>query len=590
MKQLSKQLISIGLIILLASSSFSRINAAEIPVYEEAEMVVTATRTEVEPEQAPGMTEVITQTEIEASPATTVAEILTEKGLTVPSYGNAANASSIQMDGFSANQTLVLVNGNPVHTGNTGSVDLSYFPLSGVQQIEVVHGPMSALYGSGGLGGVVNIITDLTGDTATKVVVSGGSFDTYKTGLALQQEKFGIAMGGFTTDGEQENHYADSYYFLGQYDFYQNDSGYLIVDLAHRTKAGRTPGSLTWPSITDENIESNNLTLRGRHQQENLTWEYQLSGQGLDYECQDSYGYSRHETKQFQAELAGIYTVANHNFLGGVSLSQYQSKSTDTGKHTLDNSALILQDEWYLNDNWSLISGVRYDDTEHGKPLSPRFALINRVSPGFTWKIGYSKAFRAPTVNELFWPYYSNPDLKPEYSQRYEITGVWKYAKQNWELNLFHADIEDGVVNDANYIPQNIATMEADGAILVWRTQLNELISFGVRYAYLNKQDCNESAVYQDLNFFGREQISGDVTFGSGNWQFGLHLYRVARRVQNGSTAPNYNLVNLNYTYQFNPSFSGSLAVNNLTDEEYQVYKDYPMLTRQIILTLKHSF
>lgn len=593
--------------LLLFSLGFNALDifAEEPQVYQEDEVVVTATRTSEEKKETPGTTEVITKEEIDASGANTVAELLDKKGVVISTNGGTANAATVQLDGFSAGQTLVLVNGIPANTGSLGTVDLSYFPLSGIQKIEIVHGPLSALYGSNALGGVVNIITDLTGDPKTNLVMSGGSFNTGKIALGVQQRKFGIAVGGLYTEGDRERSRANMEHLLTQYDVYQNDTGYLTVNLGYWVKDSQSPGSLTYHPEADEYAKNGELDLRGQTRYGDWIWDYKVFGQSVRYHYDEvGQASSRYRTYTSGFDLAGQYSSGSHNFLNGFTLRRDDSKSTITGEHTLDNGALFLQDEWKISGQWKLVSGVRWDTgSVFSSPLMPRISLIHQATENLTLKLGFGKAFRSPTVNDLYYPADSwgmvgNPDLQPEISKRYEFSGEWKVGSQLLTMNAFRANVENGIewqydATEAKTMPVNITKMHVNGLILSWQKQLNKVMSTGIRYSWIDKSGWDEtSASYcNDLNYFGKHQLTYDIKLDYGDWTGGLDWHWVAKRsIQSVYEMPDYHLLNLNIGYRANAKLSYQLSINNVFDKEYQIHHDYPMPGREIIMSLNHTF
>ncbi|NLY76073.1 MAG: TonB-dependent receptor, partial [Firmicutes bacterium] len=215
----SKVLLFFSLFIL----SIVSVRADDLDIPEE-EVVVTATRTSQTRLESPGMTEVIDAEKVQASGATNVSELLAKEGFVVSSYGGASGAATFKLDGCDATQTLVLVNGIPENSGTMGEVDLSYFPTAGISKIEVAHGPLSSLYGSGALGGVVNIITDLTGEPLNSVSMAYGTTDRSKadtgdTAVSIRRNNYGLTFGGGRDDGFRANSKSENYFLLYQYDF-----------------------------------------------------------------------------------------------------------------------------------------------------------------------------------------------------------------------------------------------------------------------------------------------------------------------------------------------------------------------------------
>nr|PZN22206.1 MAG: TonB-dependent receptor [Pseudomonadota bacterium] len=129
---------------------------------ERVEIVVLGTRTKESSQRAQVRTEVVTRDEAERRGARTVGEALAgETSLQVQpnAYRYVGAPSGIQMQGLDGNRVLVLEDGEPVLGDANGIVDLDQLPLTSVERIEYVTGPMSALYGTNALGGVINVIT-----------------------------------------------------------------------------------------------------------------------------------------------------------------------------------------------------------------------------------------------------------------------------------------------------------------------------------------------------------------------------------------------------------------------------------------------
>jgi outer membrane receptor for ferrienterochelin and colicins len=154
-----------ALALALSALSGSVARADEAPPAKGAapvEVVVTGTRTPESTQRATVRTDVVTRAEAERRGATNVGEALQGTlGVQVnPSaYGFLGNPSAIQIQGFDLDRVLVLEDGERVIGGVGGAIDLAQVPLTDVSRIEVVAGPMSALYGASAIGGIVNILS-----------------------------------------------------------------------------------------------------------------------------------------------------------------------------------------------------------------------------------------------------------------------------------------------------------------------------------------------------------------------------------------------------------------------------------------------
>jgi outer membrane cobalamin receptor len=586
--------IGLGLMISLAlgsgSSAVAWADESELPVYEEEEVVITATRTKQEESKAPGKTEVITKEEIEASGAATVAEVLQREGVVISSYGGASGSATVQLDGATAKQTLILVNGIPANAGCLGELDLSYFPTAGVQKIEIAHGPLSSLYGANALGGVVNIITDLTSDTPlNQVTLSGGSNQYGQLGLTFQRNKFGIALGGRMSDGYRTYSKADNRFLMSQYDLVQNERDSLIFNFMYKAKKNQFPGSLTWLSNDDQFEETTSLDITGRHNFNDWVFEYKVFNQYINSEYEDNtyFTFSRHRANNYGANFAGVYNFENHELISGLMLKQEDFDSTNSGEHTWQSGAVFVQDNWKLHEKWQLVSGLRWDTgSQYSSPLCPRVNLNYLYSENLVLKIGYGKAFRAPTIHELYWSDYGNPNLQPEEGERYDLTGEWRQDRQSVILNLFYADIHNEI--STLYDQAHNFMTHTNGANINWKKAWNESFSTGLQYAWQDKKAWSETtqSYSTNKNDFGKNRYTLNMGYQWRLWSTNLNWNLVTER---NNDLPDYSVCDLIFNYQVNPKLKYQLSIANLTDEAYQVISGYPMPGREYYLTANYK-
>jgi outer membrane receptor for ferrienterochelin and colicins len=131
-------------------------------VFYAGEITVTGTRTEKRLADSPVATEIISAEEIENSSADTLSDVLDDYGLM---YSSNAMGDYIQLQGLGESRVLYLIDGRRVTGRVAGRINGDTLPLDNIERIEIVRGPQSALYGSDGIGGVVNIITKKPKDT-----------------------------------------------------------------------------------------------------------------------------------------------------------------------------------------------------------------------------------------------------------------------------------------------------------------------------------------------------------------------------------------------------------------------------------------
>ncbi len=162
------------------------------PSPEPVEVVVTGTRTKEDAQRATVRTDVVTREEAERRGARSVSDaLLDEPALDVQPSTNGV-AGAVSMRGLDGEHVLVLEDGVPVAGRSAGAVDLGELPIQSASRIEYVLGPMSALYGSDALGGVINVITGPPlheGPSATTQLETRSRHELYGVASASYQRR-----------------------------------------------------------------------------------------------------------------------------------------------------------------------------------------------------------------------------------------------------------------------------------------------------------------------------------------------------------------------------------------------------------------
>lgn len=567
---------------------------AEEEEFDE-EIVVTAAKIPQPITEAPGMIQTIDEETITEDRNKSVAEVLMEEGFTVSTNGGENSQANIQLGGASAAQTLVMVDGIPLAGGATGIVDLSAFPLAGVEKIEVVNGPLSALYGANALGGVVNIIPNLTGGREERFYLSGGSFGSARGSFQLNRERWGLAVGGATTDGHRPHSAAERYDLAAQFNLVQQKTEFLKLYGGYRRKKAQIPGDETSAGYGEQEDGNLFLNLTGRKEFNDRSLEGKLSYQSLD----NHYNTDRHLFTRWASDLTYRYDYGMHRFLAGLAYNYDTLDSTTSGKHRQDGIGLYLQDLWDLNAALLLHSGLRWDRVGQNQALSPRFGLTWFLTDHFNLGLNYGTAFRVPSMNDLYFsdPWsQGNPDLTPEKGEKWEITGHWKGAQTSVSANLFLSHLQDGIFwssLNGKLQPQNMEKIKISGfslnAAYVWGPLET---SFG--YAFTDKRgwDSPQNGYSKDLNHFGQHRfhLKGEADLGKLICDTGCQVVLGRVDTLSGEKLPDYLLLSAGLRYQLGTNYTLSLEVENLTDTKYQIQKGYPMPGRSFKLMLSGCY
>ncbi len=464
----------LALAVSVACSCFSGYVLAqgEQPVQLD-ELVVSAAGFEQKITDAPASISVISQEALEQSSFSNLAEALeTVEGVDVRQSTGKTGGLNISIRGLSSEYTLILIDGRRQNSpGNVtpngfDSTSTSFIPpLSAIERIEVIRGPMSTLYGSDAIGGVVNIITRKVSDEWTGSVTLEHTFqedrdfgDTGKTSFytsgPLMEGVLGLAVRGSVYDRqaadldfddgsevtkrgaapvESRNHNIGARLTLvpaqghelyldaeqGR-QVYNNDECQLGTLDGYDRNCDLDPGTAS--GYEDElRFNRDQLALGSSSQLGFGTWSNDLTynetetiGRTLPGTIGDAYaapydnliaGEDRELKARdtvFDSKLVAPVTDSHLFTLGG----QYRSSRLKDGladtTYKQDSWAVFAEDEWYLTSGLTLTLGGRYEDHDaFSGHFTPRAYLVWSAAPSWTFKGGVSQGYKTPDINDL---------------------------------------------------------------------------------------------------------------------------------------------------------------------------------------------
>lgn len=435
----------------------------------QRQIVVTASRIEQPLEDVNASVQVITREQLQTFSGRSVTEVLRQAtGTYVKDQGSEAFVS---IRGFESDHTLILVDGMR-RPDKTESSVLSNLHVGEIERIEIVRGPMSALYGSEALGGVINIITrDSVEKTAygmslTGGVAEGGQRDTgianayanwsgERSSHRLSVEKrkrddFRVHEDSITTDLRAEDREYLTY--NGRFSLNATDSVGWMLDYADQDDEG------VGLDINDEPYarveQERRYFVSGKY--EGVVAEGILTttmGYGVADAISDK-GYGEQPTDSSQRQLDTLYTFSPHRHhtisagLGHRWEDLESSILSAAAERTVND--LLLQDQWRIAAGLELVTGVRYDDyDDYGDAVSPRATLVWR--PGrWTARAGYGEGFKAPTLVQLYSDYargnnyiVGNPELEAETSRTTEVAMGYRFERARMEMVAHYSEIVD---------------------------------------------------------------------------------------------------------------------------------------------------
>ncbi len=483
---------------------------AQLPAPVSETIVVTATAFPEAESETGASTTVITRERIERSGFRTVLEVLRSvPGLDVVRSGSDGSVTSVFLRGSNSTHTLVLVDGARANSPFFSGYDFSALTTENVERIEIVRGPFSALYGSDALGGVIQIFTrPVTFSPTGRVTVEAGAagqrqgslfFSAGAGPLAAAASYRNARVGGDRTnaDWREQNGSLRLEGRLGEAVRLALEGSILDGEVGIPGPVGQeTPRARG--GFREERIALP-VTFRSASGHEASLLLARVASKPSFRNPDDPFGFTSSDTnaRTWQARASDTWKAGRQTLTALASWERWTVHDQSSFGVNLKNDRSTLwgaglQEALRLGQEWIATIGVRYDHhSEFGHAWSPR-ATLSWLSPGARWKLRGSvgRAFRAPSMGELFFPGSGNPNLQPERSTSYEL-GVERYLSGGRvEASLFWNDLADLIDFDfATFKNFNIGRARTRGVELSWRQQLAAQLEVDAGYTYLRGED-----------------------------------------------------------------------------------------------------
>lgn len=606
---------------LLVSSAFMGSVAAQSVCAEAPEeipqVVVTASFIEQKLEDAPASITVITREALNNRPVQDLADALQgAAGVHVGGVGLARRGISIR--GMSNEYTLTMIDGRRISqsAGVIGhsEADVGWIPTEGIERIEVVRGPMSSLYGSDALGGVINIITRPATDEWRASTTSRGEWrddgrggEVLQTGLyvsgPLVQDVLGITAYGEFRDREPTVSATNSRLsemegrevITGNLAFNWTPDGAQRISLNYgQGSEQRERNAATGANyyLTTDFFDREQYALSHTGEWRWGETSVRAYGTKLEKTNRRSRGTPVRpqilEDRTYDARTTLKLDDANRLSLGGEWREEelFDTSMNSAGYDRVRHRAAFIQDELQLQ-RWLLVLGTRYDDHDiFGGQNSPRAYAVYHATDNLTFKGGVGRGFKAPNLKLLSPEYsvttssfvvYGNPDLEPEFNTSYELGA--HYDAQRWSLQatLFQNDVEDLIQSycaadcDAlrvlNY--ENVDEARIRGVEIATSLAPLPQLAMDLNYTFLNAKDLTadqplaekpKHAINVALKWSPTDKLNAQLR---GNYYGKQTMY--SSEVRYG--LPDYTLWGADLNYQLTRHFKLHLSGDNLGDE-----------------------
>ncbi|MQM38742.1 Colicin I receptor [wastewater metagenome] len=543
----------------------------------------------------------------------------------------------ISIRGMDPKYTLIMVDGQPqgsdqaYYNGFGSGAEYGWLPpISAIERIEVIRGPMSSVYGSGGLGGIINVITR---DTPARW---GGSFtlqgtaqenedagdrgqgDYYVSGPIID-DHLAVSVFGSTfrrSEDDIDNGYReyDRDDTTARVKWSPNEANDVSVEAGYATQDTEGHADLTG---SDSELE----TVR-RHQSvsHDLAW-----GGGVRTSSYVQHAEMENLTQEslYERTTGNTRTVlplASHLLTVG---AQYRVQETENPVRAQEHSnlerwdmALFAEDEWMLGESFSLTTGARWvRDENYGNELVPRLYGVYMASPRLTVKGGVSAAYRTPDLKEgdSNWVEggggprrdgadVGNSALEPEESITYELAALWRgYDGVEAGVTVFYTDYDNKIEKpticdidqgdpsctylgeDYEMIAQyrNVSEAHVQGAELSLGFPVGERVEVNMSYTFTDsEQDSGDNAGHPLDNQPRHRAVLG-VNYRASEaarlWAKARYKGTAEQVVGRGGLSeayPSYTLVDAGMSYRVSDRVRLFGGIYNLLDKEI-AYEDY---------------
>ena len=618
-----RTLLAIGLLACIAPSFAAESTEPGATALDD--VIVTASRTPQAQDAALAAVTVITREDIERRAPFSLPELLRGMpGVAVASNGGPGKVASTFLRGTDSDHALVLVDGIRIGSATSGGAAFQDIPVEQIERIEIVRGPFSSLYGADALGGVIHIFTRRPHDSFDPSFnIGAGNYGTQRLGA-------GIGGRGETSDGK------GGWYQL--HAAYENTDGYN----SYRDNPANPFDDFDLNPDRD-GYRNRSLSLGGGHR---FSKEWDIEARALRAEGNNHYDGFFDESETVQQVVGGRVRYAptekvtlslnvgrnddtSDNFSAGVPMGFFKSHRTTgslQGDFTAGEGVWTLGYDWRRDEvesdspfdveqritrglfgQWqqrfgahSLQVGARHDD-------DTQFGGKNTGSVRWGWDFtdalrltaSYGTAYRSPTFNDLYYPFFGNPELDPESSRSAEIGLRGKHGWGGWSVNAFETRVEDLISYDPTPTPErpfgqpaNVEKARIRGTEATVETTL---LGWSLQGNVTLLDPRNTGGGFEDGNLLPRRsrtnaRIDLDRSFGAVS--IGASITGTGHRYDDPSNTlrlPGYATTDLRIGYTFAGSWTLQVNANNVFDRTYETAMFYPQPGRNWFVSLRYA-
>jgi len=539
---------------------------------------------------------VVTSDDIARAGADSLAELLARvPGVEIATNGGPGSTSSIFLRGANRGHTLVLIDGLRIGSSSDGATPFEAIPLSEIDHIEILRGPASSLYGADAIGGVIQVFTR-RGEARLAANASAG-YGTYGTAAGTGgisggagPLRYALQAGIGRSDGFNAIGNPANFSYNPDRDGYRKESA--SGSLAYRFAPEQELSAQFFHSRLDAQFDSgpgfddrtittlDAYSIASRNRLSSF-WTSRLeAGEGDDDSVsQTGFGPSRFKTRQRQYAWQNDFALPAAQL--SIALERREERvDSDAGFAVTARNTNAIVGVWQWREGpHALQANLRRDDSsQFGGRTTGALAYGYALGNGFRASASYGTAFKAPTFNDLYFPGFSNPDLRPETAHNAEVALRYAGASLTAGIVAYRNRVRDLIVFECdasfNCAPQNVADATLEGVTLELGARVGDTDLGGSVDLQRPEDDATGNLLPR------RARRHGVLTIGR-SWnalRVGVEVNASSARFDDAANTRRmggYALVNLTADYALAAGWALFARLNNALDKHYELAADY---------------
>lgn len=584
-------------------------------------VVVTASRTQQIAKEVLADHITITSEEIVKSGHTSLVDLLQrQRGIEITRNGGPGTQSAVFMRGTDSRQNIVLVDGVRVGSSTSGGASWNAIPLSQIERVEIVYGPLSTMYGADAVGGVVQIFTKQgDGPTALSASAGAGSFGARSLDAGVSGESGGFryairaahersddfsatkkGASGFNPD--KDGH--DSTSASGQFGLRLAKGHEVGVNFLHNKLESQYDQSARFDDRTRQKLATYGVYLKN---QISSRWNSHLQVA----QSQDEGAFTTAPSAFSATGLSHFNTTQKHiSWLNNISIDRdllqvmaeqrkedvESSNAALNGTRTTDSVAAAYQ--LRRGRHLAAVSIRNDDNSQFGSHRTGNASYGYRLTNAWRANIGIGTSFRAPNFNELYFPGYGIPSNKPEKGRSAEIGLYYEDGKVQYSAVYYRNRLADLIINTPT-CPIEQATHPFGCAYNVNKALLSGLSlgastvldKFTIRGS-LDLQDPKDETTGRQLVRRAKMHGTLGVDYSAGALSSGGEVVFSGRRFDDANNRVilgGYGIVNFYANYDFAENWTLFGRWNNVLDKKYEQVRYYNTAESNLFVGVRYA-